>query len=128
MAKSAEEKRQYDIERRKRVKQATNKIPEQLLNLVSFIKPGINPEKVALCYAKTTRNDGFSVKGLMNLNPTMFNNETKTRRVIVLLRNNGMVHQLGNGRYAITTRGEQALFALTRRDKSKPVENDGDDW
>ena len=95
---------------------------------MSFIKPGTTPEKVALNYAKMMRRTGFNIAGLMSLNPTMFNNESKARRVIVLLRNNGLVAQLDNGYYAITTRGENAIIVLANRDRSKSVENDGDGW
>jgi hypothetical protein len=130
VAKSAEEKRQYDRDRRSkaRLDKKTRNIPDQLLGVVSFIKPGLTPEKVALNYAKMMRRTGFDVPGLMGLNPTMFNNESKARRVIVLLRNNGLVAQLDNGYYAITTRGENAIIVLSNRDRSKSVENDGDDW
>jgi hypothetical protein len=130
VAKSTEEKRQYDLERRRvaRREKQTHHIPDQLLGVVSFIKPGTTPEKVALNYAKMMRRTGFNISGLMSLNPTMFNNESKSRRVIVLLRNNGLVAQLDNGYYAITTRGENAIIVLANRDRSKSVENDGDGW
>ena len=130
VAKSAEEKRQYDRQRRSkaRLEKKTRNIPDQLLGVVSFIKPGTTPEKFALSYAKTMRQSGFSSAGLMKLNPTMFNTESKTRRAVLLLRNNGLVCQLDNGYYAITTRGENAIMVLASRDRSKSVENDSDDW
>ena len=130
VAKSAEEKRQYDRQRRSkaRLEKKTRNIPDQLLGVVSFIKPGTTPEKVALSYAKTMRQSGFSSAGLMKLNPTMFNTESKTCRAVLLLRNNGLVCQLDTGYYAITTRGENAIMVLASRDRSKSVENDSDDW
>lgn len=100
------------------IKRKFGPLSPEMKDIIRFIPKGVSPARIALNYARMLRFRGFEPKGLMNINPVLFPNESACRRAVLLLRNNGMVAQSDDGRYGITARGELAIQLLQIREPS----------